>query len=372
MIAAIVGPDLVGTASTTSDRERSGDSATENGGADHLLYLDAPALPKPPVDPLLLLGSRRVNVALLKAPCEIVDYRRVKSGSQYVKLHFDGRSYRRDEWRLLDDKLVPPPNLPKPDQQHDVSPSGIRMTEDPSPGPAQETNGTTKAPEEETGQKTNCAASAEGIDKGTIVPFVPRDLPAPARPPPGMKNLGNTCFVNSVVQCLVTTPLLREYFADAHKISRLAKTEERQLVADFGALVRQMYWLSKVNHDGTGTTAAGSTTISKQEEEIFEKKFLSPTAFKRTLDLVAPYFAGYQQHDAQELLVFLLEFLHAGTDRFRSSSLRAGPRRVYKQKGGGAGTGGALKGVAGVADRSADYSSRKHRRRQRNVVRDIL
>lgn len=41
----------------------------------------------------------------------------------------------------------------------------------------------------------------------------------------------------------------------------------------------------------------------------------SPREFKQTLQRFAPQFIGYQQHDSQELLAFLLDGLHEDLNR---------------------------------------------------------
>ncbi len=45
--------------------------------------------------------------------------------------------------------------------------------------------------------------------------------------------------------------------------------------------------------------------------------FVSPRAFKQTVGTCAPQFSGYQQHDSQELLAFLLDGLHEDLNRVR-------------------------------------------------------
>lgn len=59
----------------------------------------------------------------------------------------------------------------------------------------------------------------------------------------------------------------------------------------FGALLRRIWFDS-------------STTTS-----------YSPREFKQTLQRFAPQFIGYQQHDSQELLAFLLDGLHEDLNR---------------------------------------------------------
>ena len=44
---------------------------------------------------------------------------------------------------------------------------------------------------------------------------------------------------------------------------------------------------------------------------------MSPRAFKQTVGTCAPQFSGYQQHDSQELLAFLLDGLHEDLNRVR-------------------------------------------------------
>jgi ubiquitin carboxyl-terminal hydrolase 4/11/15 len=42
---------------------------------------------------------------------------------------------------------------------------------------------------------------------------------------------------------------------------------------------------------------------------------VSPSEFKWTIGKYAPQFSGYRQHDAQELLMFLLDLLHEDVNK---------------------------------------------------------
>ncbi|XP_047313700.1 ubiquitin carboxyl-terminal hydrolase 5 [Impatiens glandulifera] len=110
----------------------------------------------------------------------------------------------------------------------------------------------------------------------------------------GLLNLGNTCFMNSAIQCLVHTPEFARYFReDYHKEinwqNPLGMVGELALA--FGELLRKLW-------------APGRTP-------------LSPRQFKAKLARFAPQFSGYNQHDSQELLAFLLDGLHEDLNRVK-------------------------------------------------------
>uniref|UniRef100_A0A0E0EW13 Ubiquitin carboxyl-terminal hydrolase n=1 Tax=Oryza meridionalis TaxID=40149 RepID=A0A0E0EW13_9ORYZ len=110
----------------------------------------------------------------------------------------------------------------------------------------------------------------------------------------GLHNLGNTCFMNSAIQSLVHTPPLVEYFLQDY--SREINTEnplglQGELATAFGELLRKLW-------------SAGRTSIA-------------PRAFKTKLSRFAPQFSGYNQHDSQELLAFLLDGLHEDLNRVK-------------------------------------------------------
>jgi ubiquitin carboxyl-terminal hydrolase 4/11/15 len=110
----------------------------------------------------------------------------------------------------------------------------------------------------------------------------------------GLQNLGNTCFMNSALQCLVHTPALAEYFLQDY--SDEINTDNPlgmhgELALAFGDLLRKL-WTS-------GRTA------------------IAPRAFKGKLARFAPFFTGYNQHDSQELLAFLLDGLHEDLNRVK-------------------------------------------------------
>ena len=69
--------------------------------------------------------------------------------------------------------------------------------------------------------------------------------------------------------------------------------------------------------------------------------FVTPRAFKQTVGACAPQFSGYQQHDSQELLAFLLDGLHEDLNRVRQKPYieEAGRGRAPRQSGCAGGLG---------------------------------
>ncbi|KAG7552658.1 Peptidase C19 ubiquitin carboxyl-terminal hydrolase [Arabidopsis thaliana x Arabidopsis arenosa] len=109
----------------------------------------------------------------------------------------------------------------------------------------------------------------------------------------GLSNLGNTCFMNSALQCLAHTPPIVEYFLqdysdDINRDNPLGMCGE--LAIAFGDLLKKL-WSSR--------------------------NAVAPRSFKTKLARFAPQFSGYNQHDSQELLAFLLDGLHEDLNKVK-------------------------------------------------------
>ncbi|TPX30994.1 hypothetical protein SmJEL517_g05573 [Synchytrium microbalum] len=104
----------------------------------------------------------------------------------------------------------------------------------------------------------------------------------------GLRNLGNTCFMASIIQCLNgITPLVGLFLSGGYKrhINRDNPLGSKGLVTDSFADLVNTLWTSK-------------------------EKVAAPSRFKSTISSFAPQFQGYEQHDAQEFLAFLLDAIH--------------------------------------------------------------
>eukprot|EP01132_Coremiostelium_polycephalum_P009067 gene9067-11105_t len=104
----------------------------------------------------------------------------------------------------------------------------------------------------------------------------------------GLGNLGNTCFMNSAIQCLSNAEPLTQYF--------LSKRYENDI--------------NKNNPLGCGGDLAMNYAQLINELWSPDMGYVYPRYLKEQIERFAPQFGGYQQHDSQELLAFLLDGLH--------------------------------------------------------------
>ncbi|KAF9512677.1 hypothetical protein BS47DRAFT_1382832 [Hydnum rufescens UP504] len=109
----------------------------------------------------------------------------------------------------------------------------------------------------------------------------------------GLKNLGNTCYMNSILQCLSATVPFARFFKDGR----------------WKSAVNMMNPLGSKGH----LAQAFSTIVSEMWRQ--EYIYLSPTMFRKSICLHAPQFNGTHQHDSQEFLSFLLDGLHEDLNR---------------------------------------------------------
>lgn len=108
----------------------------------------------------------------------------------------------------------------------------------------------------------------------------------------GLNNLGNTCYMNSVLQCLSHCPDLRDMFLQREwwtDLNPLSSPTKGELACEFYMYLIK-YWTST-------------------------RDSFSPSSMKAIISKAKSSFSGWDQHDAQELLTYFLDSLHEDLNR---------------------------------------------------------
>ena len=114
----------------------------------------------------------------------------------------------------------------------------------------------------------------------------------------GLTNLGNTCYMNLALQCLLHMPEINSYFyydvfeKELNKFNPLGYNGE--VAKAFGSLLHKLFPLPFQNYTGNSVL---------------------PRDFKYTVGHFLSLFQGYQQQDSQEFLSWLLDALHEDLNR---------------------------------------------------------
>jgi ubiquitin carboxyl-terminal hydrolase 4/11/15 len=112
----------------------------------------------------------------------------------------------------------------------------------------------------------------------------------------GLENIGNTCFLNSAVQCIANIEDLTMFFLKNEHLSdinlRNPLGSEGKLACAYGEFLKELFFTTRRTAD--------------------------PRALKKIIERKNNQFTGFSQQDSQEFLSYFLDLLHEDLNRVKT------------------------------------------------------
>lgn len=129
----------------------------------------------------------------------------------------------------------------------------------------------------------------------------------------GLENIGNTCYMNSILQCLALLVTFSSWLRKNKFMDRLHKNIIEKLKTEHRKNPNEKLDISQEK-----ISKLCEESIVYNLAEVFKKMWdknctVVPKTLKMNVSKLCPTFSGATQNDSQELLIFLLDRIHEET-----------------------------------------------------------